>query len=44
MSAQPVTNLETFNCLLTGDREGHIVLLFIDRDDTTIFVMLTVKN
>jgi serine protease Do len=41
---QPVANLEIFNRLLTGTKEGHIILFLIDRDGTTIYVTLTVNN
>jgi serine protease Do len=41
---QPVANLETFNRLLTGFKEGHIILFLIDRDGTTIYVTLTVND
>ena len=41
---QPVANLEIFSRLLTGFKEEHIILFLIDRDGTTIFVTLTVKN
>jgi serine protease Do len=41
---QPVANLEIFNRLLTGTKEGHIILFLIDRDGTKIYVTLTVNN
>ena len=41
---QPVANLEIFNRLLTGFKEGHIILFLIDRDGTTIFVTLNIKQ
>jgi serine protease Do len=41
---QAVANLEAFNRLLIGTQEGHIILFLIDRDGTTIFLTLTVKN
>ena len=41
---QPVGNIEVFNRLLSGVKEGETLLFLIDRGGTTIFVTLTVKK
>jgi len=41
---QPVVNLEAFNRLLAGVKEGDTILFLIDRGGTTIFVTLTMKK
>jgi S1-C subfamily serine protease len=41
---QPVANLEIFSRLLTGFKEGHIILFLINRDGTMIYVTLTVEK
>ena len=41
---QPVGNIEVFNRLLSGVKEGETLLFLIDRGGTTIFVTLNVKK
>jgi len=41
---QPVGNIEVFNRLLSGVKEGETLLFLIDRSGTTIFVTLNVKK
>lgn len=41
---KPAGNLETFNRLLAGVKQGDTILFLIDRGGTTIFVTRNVKQ